>query len=316
MIDLHQVQPEERLSRWQLAVPQMFPGITLQLPHKVPSRGFIQRTRVANSLAWLIDSSPTRVVYCPKAARGDGPQHISIMLQLKGSTQVCQGSRSSRLAPGEFCFIDNRQSFVLEVPGNYSRFVAWQLPRDLVLRHHPHIDRLMAENHDTRNHAASVVGTAMVQTLQASSHLGERQQLAALTGFIQMLGVLDTPGEPPSRTPNWRLAQALKVIDEHFTNPSLDAGFVAEVLQVSRRQLDRLFQDELNITVTGRIWERRLEQAAKLLRSPTQVLRSITDIALSCGFEDAAHFTRSFKKRFQLPPREWRSRHLIGPDAR
>lgn len=316
MIDLHQVQPEERLSRWKLAVPQLFPGITLHLPHKVPSRGFIQRTRVANSLAWLIDSSPTRVVYSPQAARGDGPQHISIMLQLKGATRVTQGSRSGSLAAGEFCLIDNREPFILEVPGNYSRFVAWQLPRDLVLRHHPHIDRLMATNHDTRNHAASVVGAAMVQTLQASSHLGERQQQAALAGFIQMLGVLDAPGEDVCRTPHWRLAQALEVIDEHFTNPSLHAAFVAETLQVSRRQLDRLFQDELNTTVTARIWERRLEQAARLLRSPTQVLRSITDIALSCGFEDAAHFTRSFKKRFQLTPRDWRSRHLIHPDAR
>lgn len=315
MIDLHQVLPDDRLSMWSLAVPQLFPGVTLDRCHKVPNRGVIQYAKMANSHAWLIESSPTRVAYCPKAARSEGLQHISVMLQLQGSTQVSQGSRSASLMAGEFCFLDNRQAFMLEVPSHYSRFVAWQLPRDQVIRHHPQVDKLIEKSHDARGHAAGVVGKAIVEMLKASPYLKECQQAAALNSFVQLLGMLDFSGELPDKSPHWRLVRALGVIDDHLTNPSLNASFIADEVHVSRRQLDRMFLQELNMTVTARIWDRRLDHAAKQLKSPVHRLRSIIDIALSSGFEDAAHFTRTFKRHYKLTPREWRFRHAAGSGA-
>ena len=34
--------------------------------------------------------------------------------------------------------------------------------------------------------------------------------------------------------------------------------------------------------------------------------RSVSDIAFSWGFNDAAHFSRAFKERFRVTPKEFR----------
>jgi len=33
---------------------------------------------------------------------------------------------------------------------------------------------------------------------------------------------------------------------------------------------------------------------------------TITQIALAAGFEDTSHFTRAFKKRYDVSPSQWR----------
>jgi AraC family transcriptional regulator, positive regulator of tynA and feaB len=61
-------------------------------------------------------------------------------------------------------------------------------------------------------------------------------------------------------------------------------------------------------SLTAQIWSRRLAQAAADLVEPGRAGQSVSQIAFSAGFEDAAHFTRAFKRRFEYTPREWRRR--------
>ncbi|MDI3566837.1 helix-turn-helix transcriptional regulator [Bradyrhizobium sp. Arg816] len=52
--------------------------------------------------------------------------------------------------------------------------------------------------------------------------------------------------------------------------------------------------------------KRRVDQAKSLLRDRTLPL---SDVALSCGFNDQSHFTRFFAKLTGVTPGAWR-RHL------
>jgi AraC-like DNA-binding protein len=61
-------------------------------------------------------------------------------------------------------------------------------------------------------------------------------------------------------------------------------------------------------TLSAQIWERRLIHAASQLQNLTLRNQTITQIAMASGFEDAAHFARAFKKRFDLSPSVWRAR--------
>ena len=54
------------------------------------------------------------------------------------------------------------------------------------------------------------------------------------------------------------------------------------------------------------IWSRRLEKARRDLFDPLLARESITQIALSSGFSDLAHFSRRFKAAYALAPREYR----------
>ena len=63
--------------------------------------------------------------------------------------------------------------------------------------------------------------------------------------------------------------------------------------------------------MAGRIWERRLQQAATDLVDPDRAALAVSQIGFAAGFEDAAHFSRAFKKRFGHTPSEWRGRGTV-----
>ena len=78
---------------------------------------------------------------------------------------------------------------------------------------------------------------------------------------------------------------------------------------VSTRHLHNLFQHS-GTTVTRWIWERRLKAAREDILNPVMMEKSITEIAYQRGFNDSAHFSRTFKSRFDLAPSQLRKKLL------
>jgi AraC-like DNA-binding protein len=52
------------------------------------------------------------------------------------------------------------------------------------------------------------------------------------------------------------------------------------------------------------VWESRLMLAADMLRRGDKGRVQISDIAYRCGFSTPAHFSRAFKHRYGVSPRE------------
>ena len=83
-------------------------------------------------------------------------------------------------------------------------------------------------------------------------------------------------------------------------------------LDLSTRQLERLFKAETGKSPQAFAKQVRLRTAAWLLTSSD---RTVADIASSCGFSDASHLGREFRKQFGVPPvmfRETRSGDAQG----
>jgi transcriptional regulator GlxA family with amidase domain len=78
---------------------------------------------------------------------------------------------------------------------------------------------------------------------------------------------------------------------------------------MSQRNLSRLFALH-GITIERAIWMERLVAARRDLMDPRLEAVSITDIAISWVFCDAAHFSRNFRKAFGLSPKGYRMIHL------
>lgn len=72
---------------------------------------------------------------------------------------------------------------------------------------------------------------------------------------------------------------------------------------MSTRQLERLFKAETGRSPQAFAKHVRLGTAAWLLTSSD---RTVADIALSCGFADASHLGREFRKQFGVPPATYR----------
>jgi len=92
----------------------------------------------------------------------------------------------------------------------------------------------------------------------------------------------------------------------HLADPDLGTATICCATGLSPRAVQKAFLRHCGLTPTAFIAERRLVRAADLLALNDG--RSITDVALETGFNDAAFFSRCFRRRFETTPSEWRSR--------
>ncbi|MFL6143640.1 MAG: helix-turn-helix transcriptional regulator [Labedaea sp.] len=105
-----------------------------------------------------------------------------------------------------------------------------------------------------------------------------------------------------------RRRAAVDHIRAHLADPGLSAERIADALFISRRRLYQLFDD--GDGVSGRIRALRVEAAKELLGDPAHAAKGIGEISRQCGFANAAHFSRTFRKLAGETPREYRDRRL------
>jgi AraC-like DNA-binding protein len=105
-----------------------------------------------------------------------------------------------------------------------------------------------------------------------------------------------------------RRRDAVAYIREHLSDPALTAERIAEALFISRRRLYQLFDD--GDGVSGRIRQLRIDRAKELLGDPAHASRGIGEISKQCGFANAAHFSRTFRKVVGETPRDYRDKLL------
>ncbi|ROO25115.1 GlxA family transcriptional regulator [Salinisphaera orenii] len=102
-----------------------------------------------------------------------------------------------------------------------------------------------------------------------------------------------------------KLVEAVSLMEANMEEP-LSLHDLARLVNVSRRQLERLFKKHLNCVPTRYYLELRLSRARQFL---LQTQLSIIDVSLACGFSSPPHFSKCYHDFFGYPPsRERRSR--------
>lgn len=79
---------------------------------------------------------------------------------------------------------------------------------------------------------------------------------------------------------------------------------LAELCGVSMRTLQRYFRARYDKTVSDWLRDMRLNEALSSLK----VSDSVKEVAFDLGYKQPSHFTRDFKKKFGVPPRELMTR--------
>ncbi|WP_225117921.1 acetamidase/formamidase family protein [Bradyrhizobium sp. BRP22] len=101
------------------------------------------------------------------------------------------------------------------------------------------------------------------------------------------------------------LHRICQTIERNLDDPELAPSRVAQAEGISERYLQKLFEG-VGDNFSHYVRERRLQRAWADLSNPAQAHQSISEIAYRYGFSDSAHFSRAFRHRFGLPPREFR----------
>lgn len=96
-----------------------------------------------------------------------------------------------------------------------------------------------------------------------------------------------------------RLLEAISQMETHLEDP-LTCSDIAQMVGLSQRQVERLFDEQLGST-PARFYKRmRLERATALLE---QTSLSILEVAVACGFASTAHLSTSYRQAYGHSPR-------------
>jgi AraC family transcriptional regulator, positive regulator of tynA and feaB len=313
LLNLQSVASAQRAALWTRGVSDFFPGLSVRELGGNLNSGSISGMPFGPGRLWSVLSPPLLVSYDPSSDSAEGrAQQFSVMMQLQGATAARQRHRHCLLRAGEFCVIDSNVAFELEVSALSSHIMFIQMPRAAVLGRYPYLERHTAEVFDPEETGAALLRGLLLNILDSAPQLADYQRSAALGSIIQLLGAPKQPRGVGGDELNWRVRAALACIDLEYSDTTLTASRVAKSQGISRRRLDEIMRHAVGTSLTAQIWSRRLAQAAADLVGPERAGQSVSQIAFSAGFEDAAHFTRAFKRRFECTPREWRRR---GPGA-
>ena len=105
-----------------------------------------------------------------------------------------------------------------------------------------------------------------------------------------------------------RWQQVLAYVEVHlFDADAMSPARCACAVGISERYLHRLASLR-GESLGSLVQRRRLDAARALLESAACDTQSIASVAYQCGFNDPAHFSRVFRQRFGLSPRQSRKR--------
>jgi AraC-like DNA-binding protein len=126
-----------------------------------------------------------------------------------------------------------------------------------------------------------------------------RQKLLVLYLLSALCEISDNAQHTASTVPPY-IINALSYIEAHY-NEKLTAQALAKTLYTGRTTLMINFKKHIHCTLNEYITAVRLKNAVSLLLEN----KSEADVAELCGFSDSGSLIRSFKKQFELTPRQY-----------
>ena len=110
---------------------------------------------------------------------------------------------------------------------------------------------------------------------------------------------------PVSRRRNVeRIRDAIVYVQDHYAEPITEAQ-IAEQFYFSKEYFARLFKKNTNMTFMEFLTTFRVSKGWELLLSSD---RTMTDIALECGFSDSRGFINAFKRRYGSTPLQYKKK--------
>lgn len=103
------------------------------------------------------------------------------------------------------------------------------------------------------------------------------------------------------------IQEAINYMERNYQR-ELSVEELADVCKLNRSYFSKLFKDNMGCPPQEFLIRLRMAKAAERMQVTSD---SIGDVAVMCGYPNQLHFSRAFKKRYGLSPREWRAQNQI-----
>lgn len=123
-----------------------------------------------------------------------------------------------------------------------------------------------------------------------------------------MRSTVSTVVKGSTKLQDYYIKEAITYIEQNFQN-DISVVDIANRLGINRSYFGKIFKQTLKQTPQEFLINYRMIKATELLRFTKM---SIGDISKAVGYENQLHFSRAFKKIYNISPREWRNINAVN----
>lgn len=300
------IPERERFSFWREIICSTIFSISPEAPHERFSARV--RVRSCGPLRFAMCQSTSYEIIRTQRDIDRAPvDHYTVYLQLRGHTVINQCDESAALGCNDIVLSDCRRPYRATLSDDGLRAVA-VLPRPMVNSRAPWLRERPLHKIPSNSQFIDLARRHMVQLM--SDKISESETELLTENLCNLLALASAPDIPPSglRT-ELQTAALLAFCRQNLHRPELSPQFVAAHFGISLRTLHGRFE-KLGTTFGRWLLETRLDICSKALKDPPQEHRYISEVAYNCGFNDLSHFNKSFRARFDMSPRQWRSKFV------
>lgn len=312
------VNHRERAEFWEEVVCKNF--VDIEIVSKVPpdfSADLLSR-QVGNLRVSEVAATAHAVRSRDKSSDMPRENCLYATLMLEGGGYIRQDGREVFLPPGDFAFYDATRPHALNFDKGVKMMLV-HLPLNLLQNQIAGVEQCTIRRIDGKMGVGAVTATFM---RSLSSHLPEMDKSSyvhlaecTLDLLLSSLSSLKPEGPSLSRSRALSLQRVKAFVEQHLSDPALSITAVSLGVGLSPRYINKLFEDaHYSWSLSRYIWGRRLERCRQDLGNPAFQRQRISEIALLWGFNDLSHFSRAFKARFGMSPREYREQ-ILGKNS-
>ncbi|MBC2581670.1 helix-turn-helix domain-containing protein [Clostridium sp. DJ247] len=129
------------------------------------------------------------------------------------------------------------------------------------------------------------------------------ESLSTIITHQLIRGVLEIGASSDLFMEKFEVEKAIEYMHQNF-GEKLTVGSLAKLVNMSESHFIRTFKQETQLTPIEFLIKLRIDKAKKLLRGRT---KTITEIALQCGFNSTSHFSSCFVKQLGSTPTDYQN---------
>jgi AraC family transcriptional regulator, positive regulator of tynA and feaB len=249
----------------------------------------------------------------PLSLTTDGRAHpgqVTAFLQFRGTASIHQADRTAVLSAGDLCLVRGTRPLTLEQDACFE-WILVSAPEKEIAGRFPLWRAALLTPIDSGSGVPAVFRDAVLSIKRWSGSLGDAGSEGLADAVVDLMGAVICCAVPINADCIQRSVlhqDRIKTFARlHLGNPELSVELIADAVGLSPRQIHRLFANE-EMSLMRWVWVQRLEQCYRELIQDASAHRTISEIAYTWGFNDQAHFSRTFRKHYGVSPRSLRGR--------
>jgi AraC-like DNA-binding protein len=309
VLDTGSSAPDRRFDVWEDLVHLVCGPLHVIRNGDDPFYGRIVRTQLGSVQTSLITAAAHTVERTERLIKRSDTAHLYVCAMLSGEARLSQDGQATTIRAGNLVALDSSRPYVLAmdrpfrmIAARFAHSLVGLTPRDTV----PLTATAWSGQHGVSlllSHMLDGMASRMTELSAASAdQLGD--SVGSLIAALFSERLRDSVADSTAA----RQALLLRIQSfarEHLGDPSLSPALLARRHNISLRYLQLLFQEQ-NTSPAKWIRDERLKRCHDDLHNPRFAHLTVASIGERWGLPGASHFSRLFRERYKVTPRECR----------